>query len=155
MSIEIIGWNEYQNLIARNKQQGFLFSGNEIHYFHREFINLLEESINLEDNIIMLDHIQSFSDFPSGKGIYFCARWTHPSNKEIWYVGKTQNFRSRWRNHHKYQALRTIQEVIVYCLPLDNYSDNQISKAEQIYIDMLKPIFNNTSNPEKHLRIAT
>lgn len=155
MSIEIVGLQEYQDLIARNKQQGFVFSGKEIHYFHREFITLIEEAIGSESNVIMLDHIQSFSEFPSGKGIYFCARWTHPLNKEIWYVGKSKNFRSRWRNHHKYQALRTIQEVIVYCLRLDNYSDEQISQAEQIYINMLKPIFNNSSNPEKYLTVAS
>ena len=155
MSIEIIGLREYQEMIERNKAVGFTFSGNEIHCFHAEFVSLLDEKISRSNHVIFLDYIDSFSEFPTNQGIYFCVRWSTGSEKEIWYIGKASNFRNRWRNHHKFQALRAIQDVTVFCLCLDGYSQQQIDYAEKAYIKMLKPVFNNTSQPEKHLRIAS
>lgn len=154
MSIEIIGSKEYQNLI--NKHKGaFTLCGNEIHCFHDEFIDLIDKRVDPVKGIILLDYLQSFQEFPTNQGIYFCAR-THGSvNKEIWYVGKARNFRARWKNHHKMQALKAIQEITIYCLHLDDYSCEEVSKAERAYIDMLRPVFNDTSKPEKHLRLAS
>lgn len=155
MSIEIIGLQEYQDLIERSKKAGYTFSGNEIHCFHAEFVGLLDSKMPSIDYVIYLDHIKSFSDFPTDQGIYFCVRWSTGSEKEIWYVGKAGNFRNRWKNHHKFHALRAIQEVVVYCLPLEGYSQQQIDYAERAYIKMLTPVFNNTSKPEKYLSIAS
>lgn len=155
MNIEIIGLQEYQDLIERNKKVGFTFSGNEIHYFHAEFVSLLSDKIPNSDHVIFLDYVESFSEFPTNQGIYFCVRWSTGSAKEIWYVGKAGNFRNRWMNHHKLQALKAIQDVTIFCLCLDGYSHQQIDHAERVYIKMLRPVFNNTSNPEKHLRVAS
>lgn len=155
MSIEIIGSKEYQNLIKRNKEVGFSFCGNEIHHFHAEFISLIDNLVDPVKEVILLDYLESFQEFPTSQGIYFCARINSSANREVWYVGKAGNFRSRWKNHHKMQALKAIQEVVIYCLPLDGYSCEEISKAERAYIDMLRPVFNDTSKPEKHLRVAS
>lgn len=155
MSIEIIGLQEYRDLIERNKKAGYTFSGNEIHCFHSEFVNLLDSKITSINHVIFLDYVESFSEFPTNQGIYFCVRWSTGSEKEIWYVGKAGNFRNRWKNHHKIQALKAIQDVTIFCLSLDSYSREQINYAEQAYIKMLQPVFNNTSKPEKHLRVAS
>ena len=149
MNIEIVGLQEYQELLI---QANFEFSGNEIHAFHPDFVRLIDGLYNT----IHLDYLESFLEFPTNQGIYFCVRLTALcGHSEVWYVGKAGNFRNRWKNHHKLEALKAIQDVVVYCLPLDNYSREEISYAEQIYIAMLKPVFNNTSKPEKHLRVAS
>jgi hypothetical protein len=155
VSIEIVGLREYQELIKAEKAKGFTFCGNEIHHFHRQFISMIDSIVDPVKEAILLDYLESFQEFPTNQGIYFCAR-THGSvNREIWYVGKASNFRKRWKNHHKLQALKAIQEITVYCLSLDGYSCEEISKAERAYIDMLKPVFNDTSKPEKYLSVAS
>lgn len=149
MSIEILGLQEYKQLL---KDAGFTFSGNEIHCFHPKFVGLLEKPCEA----IYLDYLDSFEEFPTNQGIYFCVRLTaFLGHSEIWYIGKAGNFRSRWKNHHKFEALKAIQDVVIFCLPLDGYSKDEIATAERIYIEMLKPVFNNTSKPEKHLRVAS
>lgn len=154
MSIEIIGIKEYQKLIKEHEEAGFTFCGNEIHCFHPTFISLIDKLVHPK-NVVLLDYLESFSEFPTNQGIYFCSRNCISSSKEIWYVGKAGNFRNRWKNHHKLQALKAIQEVVVYCLPFDEYSREEIDQAERAYIQMLRPVFNDTSKPEKHLRVAS
>lgn len=149
MSIKIIGWEEYQKLL---KETSFEFSGNEIHCFHPTFVKLLDKFYD----VIFLDYLESIKEFPVNQGIYFCVRSTaFLGHSEVWYVGKAKNFRSRWASHHKINALKAIQDVAIYCIPLANYSEKEISEAERIYIEMLKPVFNDTSKPEKHLRVAS
>lgn len=152
MSIEIIGSKEYQEFMAMNKDGGFTLYGTELHLFHKKFIDMLDNEVEP----IFLDYIEDFSsDIPKRQGIYFCARVIPFFAKEVWYVGKTVNFKSRWKNHHKLQALKAIKDVLLYCLPLDNYSGKEIIEAENAYINMLTPVFNNTSNPEKYLSVAS
>jgi hypothetical protein len=149
MSIEIIGSSEYKKLL---KEAGFKFCGNEVHYFHPQFVALLDNQCET----IYLDYLDSFEEFPTSQGIYFCVRLTaFLGHSEVWYVGKAGNFRNRWKSHHKFEALKAIQDVAIFCLPLDGHSKDEISCAERIYIEMLKPVFNDTSKPEKHLRIAS
>lgn len=138
--IDVIGWCEYKFRVLSRRN----FKPCD---FHADFIKMINY---LDFQKIHLDSISSFAVFPESRGIYFCAR-----NSEVWYVGKASNFRSRWRNHHKLQALKAIQEVVVYCLPLDEYSREEIDQAERAYIQMLRPVFNDTSKPEKHLRVAS
>jgi hypothetical protein len=114
--------------------------------FHADFIKAIDY---FKFPKIYLDSVNSFNAFPESRGIYFCTR-----NSEVWYVGKANNFRSRWRNHHKLEALKTIKDVVIYFQEIDKFSSEEIHKAEQEYIEMLQPVFNNTSNPEKYLRIA-
>ena len=157
MSIEIIGAQEYQWFMHENRQNIIEHDKNKAHIFHPYFIHLLDTNTCGEVSWVFLDDMQDFSEFSTNQGIYFCLRYSATSTKsrEIWYVGMAGNFRSRWKNHHKFQPLKAIQNVAVVCLHLDNYSRQEISEAERIYIDMLNPVFNNTSKPEKHLRIAS
>lgn len=155
MSVEIIGWNEYQEFLMEWKDCGTRLRGKELHLFHPTFRKLLEKDKNIFDSPIYLDYTESFSHFPVTQGIYFCIRAVEYSNAcEIWYIGKALNFQNRWRNHHKFQALRAIKGVFVYFLQLEDYSKEQINRMERIYIEMLCPVFNDTSSPEKHLRVA-
>lgn len=152
MSIEIIGLKEYERFMEISKQGGFALHGTELHLFHEKFIDM----IDCEVEPIYLDSIEDFfNDIPQTQGIYFCARVVPFFAKEVWYVGKTLNFKARWKNHHKFHALRTIKDVLIYCLPLQGYTKEQISQAERIYINMLTPVFNDTSKPEKYLRCAS
>ena len=138
--IDVIGWCEYKfRLLSRRN-----FKPCD---FHADFIEMINHS---DFQKIHLDSISSFAVFPESRGIYFCTR-----NSEVWYVGKAGNFRSRWRNHHKLEALRTIKNVVIYFQSIQGFSSEEIHKAEQEYIEMLQPVFNNTSNPEKHLRFAS
>ena len=154
MSIEIIGAQEYKQLLELYKNDPLC--GNEIHTFHPTFVKILNKKVDVMNNFILLDYVENFSEFPTNQGIYFCARSPlFTSNCEIWYVGKAGNFRNRWKNHHKLEALKALKNVGVFCLTLDHYSKDEIATAERIYIEMLKPVFNNTSKPEKHLRVAS
>ena len=135
--IEIIGSSEYK------------FKYLSPCYFHPDFILMLDfQEPSLQK--IALDEIKNFAGFPQSGGIYFCVR-----DQEVWYIGKASNFRSRWQNHHKLEALKTITNVVVYFLPIYGFSNEEIHKAEQEYIEMLQPVFNNTSNPEKYLTVAS
>jgi hypothetical protein len=146
MSIEIM--KKYQEILA---SAGVEFSGNEIHCFHADFVDLLD---GLYD-VIDIDSLKSFDEFPTNQGLYFCVRNTaFRHHSEVWYVGKARNFRARWQQHHKFQALKAIQGVRVYCMVLDDFPAKLLCRAEEICIDMLKPVFNGTSQPEKHLRLA-
>jgi hypothetical protein len=154
VSVEVIGWNEYQEKLRIWESPAKFGIGSETHVFHPEFMKILEEKVPSQ-NQIFLDYLDSFSEFPTNQGIYFCVRKIIFFPPEIWYIGKAGNFRNRWKNHHKLEALRAIQDVIVYCLPLDDYSKDQIDYAEKAYIKMLTPVFNNTSKPEKYLSLAS
>lgn len=148
MSIKIRGAVEFNQLL---KSASFKYCGNEVHCFHPQFVSLIDAYCES----IYLDYLDSFEEFPESQGIYFCVRLTVFKDPEVWYVGKAGNFRNRWKNHHKFEALKAIQDVVVFCLPLDGYSKDEIATAERIYIEMLKPVFNDTSKPEKHLRVAS
>lgn len=143
MSIEIIGLREYQEYIDAFGDDAL----NTRYFFHPDFIwKVLEK-----DSRIELMGLEDFRCFPESQGIYFCIR----SLREIWYIGKSSNFRKRWKRHHKFEALKAIQDVCIYFLSLEDSSAFAISNAEQAYIKMLKPAFNNTSKPEKYLSIAS
>ena len=80
---------------------------------------------------------------PSIPAIYFCVRRTGVHiDGEIWYIGKTGNLNSRWRNHHKQRALEAIDANWLYFQPMVGVSDADISLLERIYILMFEPVFN-------------
>lgn len=158
MSIEIVGMREYQEF-AQTLLDPNRISQLESRYFHTQFMRLLSKRIEDRKNgdhfgIEWIPYLFGHDRYPQNQGIYFCSR-DISTESEIWYIGKAGNFRARWRNHHKYHALKAIQDVYITFLFLDGYSQKEISIAEQMYIDMLKPAFNNTSKPEKHLRLAS
>lgn len=135
--IEIIGSSEYK------------FKKIKPCEFHSDFTLMLDwQEPKLKK--ICLDTAHSFAVFPESGGIYFCVR-----DSEVWYIGKANNFQSRWRNHHKLEALKTIKGIVIFFMPVYRFSDAEIHKAEQEYIQMLQPVFNNTSRPEKYLRLAS
>ena len=149
MSINIIGKAEYEKYCKTMPCRG-----TDSHYFHYEFVNLLKSDHDVGYATIEVeDPDEDFRDcIPEGKGIYFCCRGILYTNCEVWYVGKTNNFIRRWGDHHKYEALKTLRDVEIYFLPLDDYLDTAIDEAERGYIDMLTPVFNGTSKPDRHLR---
>ena len=149
MSIDIIGKAEYDKF-----REDHALGRSDPHYFHHEFVNKLKFHHDIEATSIEVeDPDEDFRDcIPEGKGIYFCCREIGYTNGEVWYVGKTNNFIRRWRDHHKYEALKTLRHVEIFFLPLDDYLDTAIDEAERSYIDMLTPVFNGTSKPDKHIR---
>jgi hypothetical protein len=164
-SIEIIGRDEYRQHIRKLSEKKYSFLNLDLEFLpHADFVRLLRTKIadmcdlndldNEVEHIICLDLLESFSEFPTEQGVYFCIRRGYKS-PGVWYVGKANNFRARWSNHHKFNALRTIQDVSVWCLPLPDYSKKELDFVERAYIEILKPVFNNTSNPEKHLKVAS
>jgi hypothetical protein len=145
----ILGLAEYQKTYLKEVRNGLEPVDYENLYFHAQFTSLLRRQVELE-KVVPLDSEYSF-EFSKKRGIYFCVRLGYGGD-EVWYVGKTGDFKSRWKAHHKLQALRAIKWVYVYCLPLEGYSDEELDYAERVYIYMLKPAFNGTSDPDKHLR---
>jgi len=154
----IVGLNEYQKLVFSLVSEGVSVRSEYPLCFHDIFVRFLSEMcplsqrISIEENSIDEIHLK----FPAKRGIYFCLRTVigfrlDGFKNEVWYVGKSGNFRERWKSHHKFEALKAIKNVAVCWLPLEDYSDEQLSYAEEVYIYMLQPVFNGTSKPERCL----
>lgn len=150
----IIGYDDYLKIVLPTATAGCILGDEEINTFHTGFVSELKKRIPSEHEISLEYGYPDAREFPTSKGIYFCVRSTNSFSAwvdEVWYIGKTNNFRSRWSSHNKLQALKSIRYVDVYCLPLEDCSDSEISFMEEAYIYMLKPVFNGTSAPDRHL----
>jgi hypothetical protein len=114
--------------------------------FHSDFIKGLEYIEDWQNGMgILLEETDMLKEW---QGIYFCCREVNhffPELSEIWYIGKSLNFRQRWRNHHKFQALKSIKFISIYFLRLEGWSESDISKLERRYIDLFKPVFNDAT----------
>lgn len=147
---KILGASDYYNFLLATK---CALRGLELHAFHETFSRLI---LALDYPFAFFDDsnedYDSFEYLPKFKGIYFCIRQIRGMPDEVWYVGKTNNFYARWKSHHKYEALKVLGDIFVYCVPMEECSDDEIAMFEKAYIEMLTPVFNNTSKPEKHLR---
>lgn len=157
MSVEIIGMAEYEILMKAQKGNEANLRGLSKHHFHPLFIELITQQVDPKKDLVQLDRVRNFKEFPESQGIYFCCRRVSLDSPliEVWYVGKARNFRIRWSRHHKIQALKDIQNVIVVCVPFNNYSNDNLIFVEQVYINMLEPSFNDISKPERHLRCVS
>ena len=125
------------------------------HFLHNGFVTTMH--LNQE-------HVQIWSDcldenlpfLPTLQGIYFCCRNNNfcSGKSEIWYIGKARNFRERWKNHHKLNALKALKFVSLYLLPLPDITNYELCRIEREYINLFQPVFNDTSSPERNLRVA-
>ena len=114
--------------------------------FHHDFIQNLKYVADWQNGMdILLEETDMLEEW---QGIYFCCREIHcffPEMAEIWYIGKSSNFRQRWKNHHKSQALKSIKFISIYFLRLKGWTESDISKLERRYIDLFKPVFNDAT----------
>lgn len=136
----------YQELVKYDHK--FLADHLEFHHLHDGFIHAMH--LNQDCVQIWGDqnfHPEDIDEFPSSQGIYFCCRRTDEyfGRSEIWYIGKANNFRQRWKNHHKIPALKSIRFVSIYFLPIPNVSERELCEIERKYINLFAPVFNDVS----------
>lgn len=81
-------------------------------------------------------------ELPSIPAIYFCCQGLSEEPFELWYIGKTNNLNSRWKNHHKFNALKAVGVNQILYQDVTGLSDSEISILERLYITMYFPRFN-------------
>lgn len=90
------------------------------------------------------------AQLPSRAGVYFVTRLS----EEIIYVGKTNNFNTRWIAHHKISDIRekyNSEEILIAYCPL---RDSEIDKAEALLINKFSPPLNVMLVPSEVLKQA-
>lgn len=92
-------------------------------------------------------------DMPEHGGVYFCERCICGSEFdddsflcEICYVGKTNNLKSRFQNHHKMPAFDFLNVNNILFLAMPDYSQTDILWAERQYINLLRPLLNDRNS---------
>lgn len=79
---------------------------------------------------------------PTTAGIYFAV----DINNQLWYIGKAQNLKNRWANHHRYHQLEKINRKNLIKLKwyeCENHED-VLTKLENYFIDTYCPVLNQT-----------
>lgn len=151
----IICLEDYLRLVVPTTAGGHLLSDWELNDYHTRFVTALGKEVPSNHRINLEYGLFDPTYFPPSRGIYFCVRSTSSFSSvqhEVWYIGRSKNLRNRWNAHHKFQALRAVRYIRVYCLLLEDYSDEDLNFAEEAYIYLLKPVFNRTSHPDKYLK---
>lgn len=81
-------------------------------------------------------------DLPSSPAIYFCCQSMSSEPFDLWYIGKTQNLNTRWKNHHKHNALKAVGVDEIRYQDITGLSDADIDTLERLYITIYFPRFN-------------
>lgn len=79
--------------------------------------------------------------FPKNPAIYFAI----DSQGTVQYVGRSINPKSRWGNHHKYEALEAIGGIKIVYLFVD--SPELLPQIESALISWFKPALNTAGRP--------
>lgn len=95
----------------------------------------------LLDVIRLLPSCDRVKDLPLKKGLYFLL--THNTH-QLWYVGISQNIRTRWKNHSLKRLVRSKMCYLRWKVPSDEF--NGIEHEEAAYIAMLDPPLNRVVN---------
>ena len=71
---------------------------------------------------------------PTTAGIYFAV----DGNNQIWYIGKAQNIKNRWANHHRYDQLTKINKKNLIKLKWYECENNEdvLTKLENYFINI-------------------
>lgn len=107
--------------------------------------------------------LASFDDFPSTPGIYLIAgiipsvpKSDYPEAYLYLYIGRSNNLKQRWLNHHRQQQLNFLKhtlnielEIYVLCFnDLFDLKQDQLSEIESKAIYHFQPRLNNTPIPD-------
>lgn len=139
--------SSYRDLVENNHK--FLADQLDFHFLHDGFVDAMHQNQDCVEIYGNLEDLQKedFDNLPTSQGIYFCCRRPdyYYGNSEIWYIGKANNLRQRWKNHHKMPVLKSIRFVSIYFLPIPNVSERQLYEIERKYINLFAPVFNDVS----------
>lgn len=148
---DVLNWDKsktdsYQDLVKHGHK--FIADGLDSHYLHNGFVRYLNQNQDCVHSYYSPDfHPYDLDHFPTSQGIYFCCRRADDfyGQYEIWYIGKANDFRQRWKNHHKIPALRSIGFIGIYFLPIPNATEQELYQIERKYINLFTPVFNDVS----------
>ena len=111
--------------------------------FYRSWIDALYGTSNPTIYGLDLEVFPSgLRDLPSSPAIYFCCQGFSEEPFELWYIGKTNNLNSRWKNHHKFNPLKAVGVNQILYQDVTDLSDSEINILERLYITMYFPRFN-------------
>ncbi|MBF2057668.1 MAG: GIY-YIG nuclease family protein [Cyanobacterium sp. T60_A2020_053] len=85
----------------------------------------------------------SFDDLnflPHCSGIYFA----YDSKNIIHYIGQAKNIQQRWKTHHRKYQLEEINQKYPVKIAWLMWSEDDLDLAEKYFIDLYKPLLNNT-----------
>jgi hypothetical protein len=91
--------------------------------------------------------IKKMQNAPNYPGIYFVVA-NIENACSVLYIGKAQNIKKRWKNHHRFPELDLLTrvgikiQVYFLIIPFPIGSDEHLVKLESHYIDALQPKLN-------------
>ena len=93
-------------------------------------------------NPLKLDSLKlsELNQLPSCTAIYFAI----DANDRILYVGKADNLRSRWQNHHRKHQLQEISEICPIRIAWLPWNCEGVMEAEKFFIQTHQPLLNGT-----------
>ncbi|MEG4327907.1 GIY-YIG nuclease family protein [Microcoleus sp. herbarium5] len=93
-------------------------------------------------NIINFDSLflTQKEKLPTCPAVYF----VFSSKKELLYIGRANNLRNRWQNHHRFNQINHLGARIAW---MEVRSESELVEIERNLIYAFKPLLNNTLVP--------
>jgi predicted GIY-YIG superfamily endonuclease len=115
-------------------------------------LRLIERSINFHIDQLPYVEFLKKDQLPESAGIYFVL----DGNRKIWYIGKAQNLKARWKAHHRVDQLQKIHKKNLLKIFWYNCDSDDITLAqlETFFIEKYYPLLNQTKVETKRITPA-
>ncbi|MBE9016937.1 GIY-YIG nuclease family protein [Chroococcidiopsidales cyanobacterium LEGE 13417] len=115
-------------------------------------LRLIEDSIDLHIDRLPYVEFLKKERLPESAGIYFVI----DGERKIWYVGKAQNLKARWKGHHRADQLQKIHKknpLKIFWHSCDR-GETILAQLETFFIEKYYPVLNQTKVEIKRITPA-